>query len=260
MIGLALAALLSAAGSSVADGTPAPRDAGNDVPVPLVLTKVDPTYPPEALQQGVSGTVIVELIIDEKGQVASAELVRSIPLLDEAALAAVRQWTFEVTRVDGRPVRVRHLVPLTFARRVAEPPASAGTPALPPTEVVNVPAAPPATPALAPAPPANEPGISSVVGVTLAPGLPDLVSGRRPVVPPLARMKGVSGSVVVRFSVDGGGKTTVHGVEGPDLLKPQADQAVRTWTFRRTTAERVFLAATFVYEGSAASAAVARHD
>jgi hypothetical protein len=70
-------------------------------------------------------------------------------------------------------------------------------------------------------------------------------------------MRGVSGVVEVRFSVDGAGKTTVHDVTGPDILKPQADQAVRTWTFRRTSLERLFLAAAFTYEGNKASAAVA---
>lgn len=259
MIGLALAALLGVAGPSPAAEATVPLNAGADVPAPTVLTKVDPIYPPEALREGVSGTVIVELIIDLEGHVASAELVRSIPPLDEAALAAVRQWTFEVTRRDGQPVRVRHLVPLSFAVRAPAAEAETGTTAgVPPTDVIK---APPASPAAPPPPPSPiEPGHSSVNGVTLMPGVPDLLSGRRPVVPPLARMQGASGSVIVRFSVDSGGQPTVHEVEGPDLLKPQADQAVRTWSFRRESAERVFLVATFTYAGGGASAAVTRRD
>jgi outer membrane biosynthesis protein TonB len=93
----------------------------------------------------------------------------------------------------------------------------------------------------------------------LGAGVPDLVSGRRPVVPPFARIHGASGAVEVRFSIDGAGKTTVHEVTGPDLLKPQADEAVRSWVFRRTTPERLFLVATFTYEGPKATAAVELH-
>jgi TonB family protein len=92
--------------------------------------------------------------------------------------------------------------------------------------------------------------------VTLAPGVPDLMKGRRPVAPPLARMQGVSGTVDVRFAVDAAGTATIREVAGPDPLKDAARQTVSSWSFRRSTPERLFLTATFTYTGDTASAAV----
>ena len=105
-------------------------------------------------------------------------------------------------------------------------------------------------------PPEVEPGISSIPDVTLGDGVPDLVSGRRPVPPPLARLHGARGGVEVRFSLDAAGRTTVHGSEGPALLAPQALHAVESWVFRRRVPERLFLQAVFSYEGHTASAHV----
>jgi TonB family protein len=259
VIHLALAALLTLAAEGAVE---APKNAGSDVPAPPVRHKVDPVYPPEALAQGVSGIVILELIVDQEGRVASAELVRSVPLLDTAAIEAVRQWTFEVTRVDGRPVRVRTVVPLTFARRLpqapgqptSESPPSADMPA-PPVEVLQMATEPPVA-----LPLPVEAGVSSVLGVTLGEGVPDLSSGGRPVVPPVARIRRAAGTVTVSFSVDAAGTVVVHAVDGPELLTPQADHAVRSWKFSRKTPERVFLVATFTYEGHTASASVVRRQ
>ena len=65
-----------------------------------------------------------------------------------------------------------------------------------------------------------------------------------------------SGTVEVRFSVDAAGATAVKGSSGPELLQAAAEDAVRTWFFRRTTAERVHLVAVFNYGADSASAAV----
>jgi hypothetical protein len=107
-----------------------------------------------------------------------------------------------------------------------------------------------------PPPPPAPPGVSALPNVMLGTGVPDLVRGRRPVPPPLARMAGETGSVVVSFSVDAGGQTSVNRVEGPDLLKPAAEDAVHTWSFRRTTTERLHLAATFSYTTDAVTVLV----
>lgn len=69
-------------------------------------------------------------------------------------------------------------------------------------------------------------------------------------------MAGASGTVEVRFAVDAAGRASVLAVEGPDLLKAAAEQAVGTWVFRRVTAERMHLVAVFSYSGNTASAAV----
>ena len=46
------------------------------------------------------------MVIDEEGRVADTTIVRSIPLLDQAVLDAVRQWRFTPTMLNGMPVRV----------------------------------------------------------------------------------------------------------------------------------------------------------
>lgn len=402
------------------------------VPVPKRTKMVKPEYPAEAQAKGLRGIVILDLTIDAEGKVAAVDLVRSIPGLDEAAVAAVKKWEYEPVKIGGRPVPVKLTVPITFlmqlpeiqrqagipelrqgatpafpkgaesvtsakaeaelsvdadgrvleaAVRTGEPPfsesllqaiqtwvfaadpargivsfsvqveftggerrrialnlsglrqsdtqssgsaesgrlepaaqpaatpapsASAGAPAEAPSGAASAPASeqaagpaparprepaaaatataapgPPATqpsspapqpsPAEAspPAPPSSPPagaspapaapptevlrapvapaeaqasleaGVSAVRDVVLGPGVPELVRGRRPVPPPFARMAGVTGTVHVRFSIDASGGTLIQGSEGPELLRPAAEQAVATWLFRRTSTERL---------------------
>lgn len=129
--------------------------------------------------------------------------------------------------------------------------ASASQPASTAQPVVEVLRAPTETPAKA-----TELGVSAVRDVTLGPGLPELSRGRRPVPPPFARMAGVSGTVVVRFAIDASGSVSIQGADGPDLLRPAAEQAVVSWVFRRTTTDRLRAVAEITYRDDAAVAAV----
>ena len=438
-----------------------PLTAGTEgVPVPKKTKHVQPTYPQEALAQGIRGIVILDVVVDAKGKVESTTIVRSVPGLDEAAITAARQWEYAPTKVDGKPVRVRVTVPITFALalprierqdgvpelrqgvspawpagasggglasaeltlepdgrvgvvrileggapwsdvlltalktwRFAPPPedevlsfrveaefvsggsdaqrkvnlqatglrrsglldepspaqapasalaASAPASSTPPVASAPPPTAPPAqatpeaTPQAAPqataqppapaspapaspAPPRQHPprqrlprqvrllprgralssptrgrrrpraescrrpvrrrvprllpppvevitaappptppenGVSAIRDVTLEPGVPDLTRGRRPVAPPLARMSGSTGNVEVAFSVSAAGTTTVQAATGPDLLKPAAEQAVASWVFRRTRADRAYLVAVFAYAEDKSGAVV----
>jgi TonB family protein len=93
-----------------------PLTAGSDgVPVPKKTKHVQPVYPAEALSQGIRGIVILDIVIDTSGKVASTSVLRSVPGLDEAAIAAARQWEYEPTKVKDTPVSVRVTVPITFA-------------------------------------------------------------------------------------------------------------------------------------------------
>jgi TonB family protein len=468
-VALAIVLALGARG-----GAEEPVVAGQDnVPAPKKTKTVLPQYPPEAQARGQRGIVIVELVIDTQGKVSAAQVVRSIPPFDEAALAAVRQWEYEVTKVNGKPVSVKLTVPITFAMKIPEiasrqegipelragafpplpadaretatataeitlgaegtveelrivdgppayadalaralrtwrfapeaseatvtfqvhaqfnpskgagskvefrldslrrsesmaaadsgagapgaasgssapaaiaparPPAAAAPPVSPPPPAASptsnptagagaapappsaptptvkplAPTPPPqstaAAPAVAsPAPPASasypapaqaqasappssaappirtaaspptqapapstrppavevitvapppeplENGLSAIRDVTLTPGVPDLTRGRRPVPPPFARMAQATGTVDVAFSVDAAGIASVKGSTGADVFKRAAEQAVSSWTFRRTRAERIFLLAEFKYATDAASATV----
>lgn len=74
-----------------------------------------PEYPTIARQAGASGSVNVEILIDEGGNVAAAHSVSGHPLLQAAAVKAARQATFTPTRLNGEPVMVRGILVYTFA-------------------------------------------------------------------------------------------------------------------------------------------------
>jgi protein TonB len=67
-----------------------------------------------ARDSGVQGIVILEAVIAEDGSVESVKVLRSKPLLDEAAMEAVRQWRFTPTRLNGQPVAVVMTVTVSF--------------------------------------------------------------------------------------------------------------------------------------------------
>lgn len=88
-----------------------------DVKVPTKIRDVKPVYPAEAQAARVMGVVIIEARIDPDGTVGNAHVLRSIPLLDQAALEAVMQWRFTPTLVDGQAVPVVMTVTVNFSLR-----------------------------------------------------------------------------------------------------------------------------------------------
>jgi protein TonB len=81
---------------------------------PRLLRLVKPEYPQEAFVKKVQGVVYVEILIDASGRVVRWRVTRSIPLLDAAAVAAVRQWTFAPALKGGQPVATLAMAPVTF--------------------------------------------------------------------------------------------------------------------------------------------------
>jgi protein TonB len=81
---------------------------------PVPIRRVAPQYPAEAFRGHVEGEVVVEVLIDSKGHVVRAELLTSVPLLDDAALACAKQWLFSPAIKNGRPVPSLALVPVRF--------------------------------------------------------------------------------------------------------------------------------------------------
>jgi TonB family protein len=73
-----------------------------------------PQYPPDAAAAQIGGRVLAEVVIDAAGRVTEAKIVRGIPLLDDAALAAVRHWQFVPSVVNGTAVPVRMTVTVNF--------------------------------------------------------------------------------------------------------------------------------------------------
>jgi protein TonB len=95
----------------------APVRVGGHIRPPAKVRHVNPVYPQLAQTAGVQGTVIVEATIGTDGAVTGARVLRSIPLLDTAALDAVRQWQFSPTLLNGVPVSVIMTVTVTFTLR-----------------------------------------------------------------------------------------------------------------------------------------------
>ncbi|MFB3852420.1 MAG: TonB family protein [Vicinamibacterales bacterium] len=79
---------------------------GGNIKPPMKIKDVKPVYPPVAFAARVQGVVICEVLIGPDGKVQDAKVLRSIPLLDQAALEAVQQWEFTPTLMNGTPVPV----------------------------------------------------------------------------------------------------------------------------------------------------------
>jgi protein TonB len=69
---------------------------------PALLKRVEPEYPRLAMAANISGVVILEATIDERGEVADVRLLRSVhPLIDVEAIKAVRQWRYSPLTLNG---------------------------------------------------------------------------------------------------------------------------------------------------------------
>ncbi len=87
---------------------------GGAVGPPRKIRHVPPVYPPIARAANVTGVVIIEARIGTDGRVEDAHVLRSIPLLDQAALDAVKQWEFTPTLLNGQAVPVIMTVAVNF--------------------------------------------------------------------------------------------------------------------------------------------------
>ena len=104
---------------------PAPKDTiirsddtalrvGENIKAPAKIRDVRPAYPPIARAANVTGVVIIEVRIGTDGSVEEAHVIRSIPLLDQAALDAVKQWKFVPTMMNGQAVPIIMTVTVNF--------------------------------------------------------------------------------------------------------------------------------------------------
>jgi protein TonB len=110
-------------GLSVAEPPPPPPPAPepkwpvrlhSGIAAPRKIADALPVYPPIAQATHTAGIVIVEVVISERGEVTSAKILRSIPLLDAAALDAVKKWRFEPARLNGDAIPIVMTVTVNF--------------------------------------------------------------------------------------------------------------------------------------------------
>ncbi len=94
-----------------------PLRIGGAIAEPRKIKNVSPSYPAAAKNARVQGIVIMECTITPEGRVSDVRVLRSMPMLDAAAVEAVRQWVYEPTLVNGVPVTVVMTVTVSFKMR-----------------------------------------------------------------------------------------------------------------------------------------------
>jgi protein TonB len=90
---------------------------GGDVKPPRQILRIDPTYPLIARRAHIEGMVVIDAVIDEHGNVVQAHVVNGPGLLVESALAAVLQWKYEPTYLNGVPVSIAMNVQVMYSLR-----------------------------------------------------------------------------------------------------------------------------------------------
>ena len=91
-----------------------PLRVGGNIEPPAKIHDVQPDYPAVAKAANVQGVVVLEVVVDGSGAVRETRVLQSIPLLDKAAMDAVRQWRFQPTLLNGQPVPVSMTVTINF--------------------------------------------------------------------------------------------------------------------------------------------------
>jgi len=96
--------------------------AEGDIKPPELIKKVEPVYPEAARQARVEGLAILEVQTDKTGRVASVRVLKSVPMLDQAAIEAVKQWVYKPLIIDGQPKGVIFTVTVSFRLKNEEGP------------------------------------------------------------------------------------------------------------------------------------------
>lgn len=230
-----------------------------------------PVYPAAARAAGINGRVVVEVAVDEKGNVTSAQALSGPQMLKMSALAAARRARFEPTLLSGQPVKASKVISYDFSKQIRKtdpkPEVTEST-----TQVVSNKTKPAvinnATQAVntSTTQPANDNAVG-VVGGSATPAVSDItttqalqpaalpdampapnrapVSGGvsignaislpKPLYPAAARAAGINGRVVVEVAVDEKGNvTSAQALSGPQMLKMSALAAARLARFEPT--------------------------
>jgi|RhiMethySRZTD1v2_1073278.scaffolds.fasta_scaffold00313_25 periplasmic protein TonB len=92
---------------------------GGQIQTPTLVHRVEPFYPPTAVDARLQGIVILEAIVDRDGTVAEVKVLRSVnALLDREAVLAVKQWRYSPLVLNGIRERFVLTVTLTFSLEI----------------------------------------------------------------------------------------------------------------------------------------------
>jgi protein TonB len=90
---------------------------GGHVVLPVKTKNVDPAYPRVARKARIGGVVVLEAVITAEGRVADVRVANSAPLLDDAAVAAIRKWQYESAQLNQLPVAMPVTINVAFSMR-----------------------------------------------------------------------------------------------------------------------------------------------
>ncbi|MBX7219517.1 MAG: M56 family metallopeptidase [Blastocatellia bacterium] len=170
---------------------------------PLLIKRAEAVYPPLAKAARASGEVILEVTVDENGQVVEARVISGHPLLQQAALSAAKESEFEPARIQGSSVRASARMTYRFDLNDKDK-----------HEMRDY--------------------IRRSEGVIRGSALNRAV----PQYPEQAKTEGVQGDVVLQITIDEAGTViAAEVVEGPELLRDACVTAARQWTFKPTVVE-----------------------
>ncbi len=91
-----------------------PIQAGVELPASSLIKRVEPVYPELALKARVQGRIVLVINVDEEGNVTEAKVQSGHPILNDAAVTAVKQWKYRPTLLNGKPVPVIATVTVVF--------------------------------------------------------------------------------------------------------------------------------------------------
>ncbi|MGH9511737.1 MAG: TonB family protein [Terriglobales bacterium] len=112
--GKTIARLITSTYSAVPTRAPELLRVSQGISQGMLLKKVNPVYPSQALQMHKEGTVQILARITKTGAISSAKVIKGDPILAQAALTAVRQWKYAPYTLDGQPVEVQTQISIEF--------------------------------------------------------------------------------------------------------------------------------------------------
>jgi TonB family protein len=222
--GVALAALLllgmpGTGGSYPQAAEDKPVKATGDIKPPKIVKMVQPVYPEEARKQGIEGVVILEATTDVNGKVKDAKVLRPVPALNQAAIDAVKQWTYEPMIINGKPMPVVFTVTVRFTLD-KEKGTKAGLEGGVKGGVAS---------GVAGGVAGGVEGSGKAAGDAMA---PKLIKRVDPVYPEEARKQGIEGDIIIEATVDVNGKVKDAKVlRGVAVLDQAALDAVKQWVY-----------------------------
>jgi len=184
-----------------------------------LTNEVMPKYPKEARERHTQGDVLIDVIVDESGNVQTAKLsncANCSSMLAQAAVEAVRKWEYQPTLVDGKPVQVSSWIAFRFQLKNS-----------PQVEILT--RSESSTPAVEP------PGIPGPRKFRISSGVAEasMTHSVAPVYPLEAKQGHIEGTVIIQCTIDKQGNVTnLRVVSGPPSLVDATVEAVKHWKYR----------------------------